>query len=64
MNICKCGATRFNINLNDHVRFKPAEFGKTIYKLHWLPHTKNKEGRNIELDIELDGDGYADLQIM
>ena len=57
--ICVCEATRFEFNLNEYIRFKPTEFGKTIYKLHWLPYTRNNEEREISLDT----DGWAKLQL-
>jgi hypothetical protein len=59
MGICVCEATRFEFNLNSHIRFKPTEVGKTIFKAHWMPYSKNGEGREIKIDDE----GWAEMQL-
>lgn len=59
MSKCECNATRFIFNLNNHIRFKPKELGKVIYKAHWMPYCINREPR----EIEIDDDGWADMQL-
>lgn len=59
MGICVCEATRFEFNLNSHIRFKPTELGKVIFKAHWMPYSKDGE----VLEIETDNEGWAEMQL-
>jgi hypothetical protein len=56
---CLCGATQFQFNLNDCIKFKPTEVGMRIYWDYWSLSSFIREGRNLEVD----SDGWAELQL-
>ena len=59
MKMCDCEATRFEFNLNSHIRFKPTEFGKIVYKAYWMPYSKSGEASELKVDNE----GWSEMQL-
>lgn len=59
MGTCVCEATRFEFNLNGYICFKPTALGKVIFKAHWMPYSRDGEGREITLDDE----GWTQMQL-
>ncbi len=57
--ICVCESTRFEFNLNNEIRFKPTEYGRIIYKAHWMPFCRDGKGSELEVDDE----GFAEMQL-
>ena len=57
--MCVCNATRFKFNLNEHIRFKPTELGKTIFKEYWIPYCQDGKSEEIETNDE----GWAEIQL-
>lgn len=59
MKLCDCEATRFEFNLNSHIRFKPTELGKVVYKAYWMPFSKDGKGHELKINNE----GWSEMQL-